>query len=151
MGTKVWDYYWCQFLLAESNWARLFFEFLQAADWNRCRYLQLIIGLRSGIAMKELGEGLKELKGIATPEEVPQYQIISTPGRFQRLSHQPKSILGLAFGPWHIWSRRLPCVGSVGKNMPNPEETWCSNQGRCLWVWGGCVGMRLVGGGEAPS
>jgi hypothetical protein len=36
---------------------------LLTADWDRCRYLQPSIGLRSG----SLCEGLKELKGMETP------------------------------------------------------------------------------------
>jgi hypothetical protein len=34
---------------------------------DRCKYSQPTIGLSPGIPMEELGEGLKELKGIATP------------------------------------------------------------------------------------
>jgi hypothetical protein len=48
--------------------------------------------------MEELGEGLKELKGIATPQKEQQYQISSQ--RAQRLSHQPKSIHGPVHDPW---------------------------------------------------
>ena len=42
-------------------------EALPAADWDRCRCLQPTIGLRLGTPIEELGEGLKELKGMATP------------------------------------------------------------------------------------
>jgi hypothetical protein len=36
-------------------------EALPAADWDKCRYLHTIIGLRTGSPMGELGEGLKKL------------------------------------------------------------------------------------------
>jgi hypothetical protein len=97
-------------------------EALSAADWDRCRYLQPTIGLRSGMTMKELGEGLKELKGIGTPyEESTQYQLTQTPQSSQRWNHQTKSIQGLVCGPWHICSRGLPCLASVGEDVPNPD------------------------------
>jgi hypothetical protein len=41
-------------------------EALPAPDRERCRYSQPTIGLSLSIPMEELGEGLKELKGIAT-------------------------------------------------------------------------------------
>jgi hypothetical protein len=40
---------------------------LPAPDQYRCRYSQPTIKLSLGISMGELGEGLKELKGIAAP------------------------------------------------------------------------------------
>jgi hypothetical protein len=40
-----------------------------ATNWDKCRYLQPTIGLRSGSNMEALGEGLKELKEVATPKE----------------------------------------------------------------------------------
>jgi hypothetical protein len=46
-----------------------------------------------GYLMEELGEGLKEMKGMTTPKEEQQYQSAWTPQKFQRLSHQPKSML----------------------------------------------------------
>jgi hypothetical protein len=44
-----------------------FWEALLEADWDRRRYLKLTIGLRLGTPKEELGEGLKELKGMVTP------------------------------------------------------------------------------------
>jgi hypothetical protein len=41
-------------------------ETAPAADWGRCKQ-QPTIGLKSETPMKELGEGLKELNGMATP------------------------------------------------------------------------------------
>jgi hypothetical protein len=38
-----------------------------AADRDRCTYLQPSIGVRSGIPVGKLGEGLKKLKGMAIP------------------------------------------------------------------------------------
>jgi hypothetical protein len=43
--------------------------------------------------MEELGEGLKELKGIAIQQEEQQCQLTQTPQSSQRLSHQPKNIM----------------------------------------------------------
>jgi hypothetical protein len=45
--------------------------------------------------MEELGKRLKALKEIATPQEDQQYLLTWTPGSSQRLSHQPKIIVGL--------------------------------------------------------
>ena len=39
---------------------------LPEADWDKHRYLQPTIGLRSGTHIEELGKGLKELRGIAS-------------------------------------------------------------------------------------
>lgn len=55
-------------------------EALPEADWERCRYPQPTIGLGLGIPMEELGERLKELKGIAIPQEDQQGQLTWTPG-----------------------------------------------------------------------
>jgi hypothetical protein len=64
-------------------------------SWTEtCRYLQPTIRLRSWTAVEELGVGLNGLKGMATPEEEQQCQLIWIPGSSQSLSHQPKSILG---------------------------------------------------------
>jgi hypothetical protein len=41
-------------------------EVLPASDSYRCRYSQSTIKLSSQTTMEELGEGVKELKGIAT-------------------------------------------------------------------------------------
>ena len=106
--TKSWHYYWGHVVCADRSLAWLF--------------LQPTIGLRSGMTMKELGEGLKELKGIGTPyEESTQYQLTQTPQSSQRWNHQTKSIQGLVCGPWHICSRGLSCLASVGEDVPNPD------------------------------
>jgi hypothetical protein len=47
---------------------------------------QPTIGLRLGTPMEELGEGLKELKGMSTPLEDQQYQL-TRPLRAQGLNH----------------------------------------------------------------
>lgn len=44
-----------------------------------------------GLLWKELGEGLKTLKGVETPQEDQPSQLTWTLGGSQRLSHQPKS------------------------------------------------------------
>jgi hypothetical protein len=54
------------------------------------------------------------------------------PWESRRLSHQPKSMNGLVWGPRHICSRELLCLASVGENVPNPVEDvpWCPRKGR---------------------
>jgi hypothetical protein len=42
-------------------------EGLPAPDQYRCRNSQSTVGLSPGLKIEELAEGLKELKGIATP------------------------------------------------------------------------------------
>ena len=42
-------------------------ETLPVPNCDRCRYFQPTIGLMLGTPMEELGEGLKELKEMATP------------------------------------------------------------------------------------
>jgi hypothetical protein len=54
--------------MGDRSLAWLFSERLYtAADCDRCKYPQPCIGLRSGTSMEELGQALKELKGMATP------------------------------------------------------------------------------------
>ena len=37
-------------------------------------------------------------------------------------------------GPWHIYSRGLPGLASVGEDVPNPQETWGPrDRGFLLW------------------
>jgi hypothetical protein len=47
-----------------------------------------IIGLRSGTPIKELGEGLKELKEVPWIDQ--ECELTQTSGSSQRLSHRPK-------------------------------------------------------------
>jgi hypothetical protein len=68
--------------------------------------------------MEELGEGLKELKGIVTPYAEQQYQL----ARPQRLNHQQKSIHGLVGCPHYICSRGLSGLASVGVDEIGPLE-----------------------------
>ena len=81
--------------------------------------IQPSIKLSLGTLMGELGEGLKELKGMATPLEDQQYQITWTSGSSQRLSHKPKSIHRLVLGPQSICSRELLCLASLGEDVLN--------------------------------
>jgi hypothetical protein len=62
--------------LVTGTWYAVSREVIEAPDQYRCRYLQYRcrylqpnIGLRQGTLVEELGEGLKELKVIATPQE----------------------------------------------------------------------------------
>ena len=52
----------------------------RTADRNRCTYAQPNIGKRSETLMEALGEGLKVLKWIGTPQEDQQSQLIWTQG-----------------------------------------------------------------------
>ena len=52
------------------------------------------IGLSTVTTMKDLGEGLKKLKGMATPKKDQHCQLILKFGSYQRLSYQPQSIQG---------------------------------------------------------
>ena len=49
-------------------------EAVPEPDQYKCRCMQLTIRLSTRTPMEELGEGLKELKGLATPQEEQQYQ-----------------------------------------------------------------------------
>jgi hypothetical protein len=73
--------------------------------------------------MKELGVGLKELKGIATPMGRTTISTNSDPSELLETENQPKSIHRLACGPQHIHKKGLPCLVSVGEDVPNPVET----------------------------
>jgi hypothetical protein len=73
-----------------------FWEFLWAADWDRCKYLHPTIKLKSGTPMEKLGGGLKELNVRVIPYDGQQSQLTQTPGGFQRVSHQPDSMHGLS-------------------------------------------------------
>ena len=58
-----------------------------------------------GNLMEELGEGLRDLEWIGTPQEDQQNQLTWTFVGSQRLNHQLKSIHGLDLSPMHICSR----------------------------------------------
>jgi hypothetical protein len=73
--------------------------------------------------VEELGEGLKALKGMGTPQEDQQNQLAWTSWGSQRLRHQSKSIYELDRGLQHTCSRGLPCLALVGEDVPNPAET----------------------------
>jgi hypothetical protein len=47
----------------------------------------------------------------------------SDPSELLRLSHQPKSIHGLAHGPRHICIKGMPCLASVEKDILNLTES----------------------------
>ena len=57
--------------------------------------------------MEELVERLKELKGLATPQEEQQYQPTRHPQSFQGVNHQPKSTHGGTYGSSCIFSREV--------------------------------------------
>ena len=75
-------------------------------------------------------------RGIRGPQrdvnltEIPTVWTNLDPWETHRLSHQPKSIQRLVQGSRHIWNRELPCVASVGEDVPNPAETWYTS------IWG---------------
>jgi hypothetical protein len=121
-------------------------EALLAADWDICRYFHSTIRLKSETSTKELEERLKELKGRVTPQEGQQFQLTWTPGGSQRLSHQPGSIHRLVRGPPHLYSTGLPGLTSVGKDVPNPQETWGLREGGWGWEEGEWGEELWVGG-----
>lgn len=86
----------------------------------------------SGAPMEVIGEGLKELKGIASHWESQQYQLTWTPKSSHWLSHQPKSIQGVFPAPFHFYSRGLPSLTSVGEDTSNHVETLCPREAECL-------------------
>ena len=63
---------------------------------------------KSGTPLEELGEGLKQLKGMSIPQGDQQCQLTWTP------EPQPKSIQGLIQAARHMCSRGMPWLASVG-------------------------------------
>jgi hypothetical protein len=96
--------------------------------------------------MEKLQEGLKKLKATETQEEDQQCQLTWTTGNKQRLCYQKKNICGLVPAPWHICSRGL---ASVGEDVPNPPETWCTTSQREGVSWkesyDGSLGADSIG------
>jgi hypothetical protein len=72
--------------------------------------------------MEELGEGLKELKGFATPQEEQQYQQTRPPQNSKELNHQPKNTHRGSRGPSHKCSRGLPYLASMGGKAFGPVK-----------------------------
>jgi hypothetical protein len=101
------------------------------ADCSICRYLHPTIRL-SGTPMVMLAEGVKELKRRATAYKDQHSQIIQNSGSSHTLRHQPGSIQELVLGWWHIYSRELPGLPSVGEDGVNPGESWGPREGRVL-------------------
>ena len=134
LGMRSWHSHWYYVVLVDRSRTCLSSEIPNQRLTKRCRYLQPSVGLRSGTPIKDLGGGLKELKGIATPEEGQQCQQTWTPDISQRLSHKPKTIHGLTWDPWHICNRELSCLATVREAMSNSVETWCSKEGECSRV-----------------
>ena len=82
------------------------------SSWLKKIQVPMNIRWKSGILVEELGERLKQLKGMITPQEDQQYQLTWTPWSFQSLTHQPKSIHWLVWGPRYICGRGLPYLVS---------------------------------------
>ena len=61
--------------------------------------------------------------------------------------HQPKNLHALGQGPWNIYSRGLPCLSSVGKDVSNPIETWYSREGAFQRLRAGHRRGRTLRGG----
>jgi hypothetical protein len=53
----------------------------------------------------------------------------------QNLIHQPKCTYGLVCGPWHMCSRGLPCLSSVGEVKINSVKTLCTRGEDVGWWW----------------
>jgi hypothetical protein len=105
---------------------------LPEPDQYRGRCWQLTIALSTGTPMEELVEGLKEVKGIATPQEGQQYQLTRPPPQsFQGLNNQEKCTHGGTHGSSYICSRGWPCLTSMAGEAFDPMEVRCSNIGGC--------------------
>jgi hypothetical protein len=55
---------------------------------------------------------------------------------------------GLIYGPQHLCNRGLPCLASVGEDVPNLVETSCPRKGGCRM--GGWMRVGMGQGGEHP-
>jgi hypothetical protein len=84
--------------------------------------LQPTIGLSTGTPIKELGEGLIELKGFCNLIGRITVSNNQTPQSSQGLNNQPKSIHGVTHGPSHICRRGCPCQASKGKEALDPVK-----------------------------
>jgi len=80
-------------------------------------------------------EKLEEAKEEANPIGGPAVSINPDPWDLSALHHQPGSIHQLIRGPWHIYSRGLPSLGSVREDAPNPQETEGPRKFRGLAGW----------------
>lgn len=123
-----------------------------AVERNKCRVPLPHTGLSFGNIMKELRKGLRDLKGIETPQEYQQSQLTWTFSISQTLKHQLKSKHGPR--PWllsHVTHEPLglhagypitgagaipnsvawllPWLTSVGEDMLIPAETSCGKVG----------------------
>ena len=78
---------------------------LPAPHQSRCGCSQPTIGLSLGIPMEKLGEGLKELKGFATPYENQQYQLTGPLRALHKLVAKPHCWRQHLYKSW-TWRRR---------------------------------------------
>ena len=88
-------------------------EDLPAADYERSKYLHAIIGLKSGTTIVELGEGLKNLKGLKKLNRIHQQSQLTR--KLTETELRIWSIQELAQGLWQKYRRGLPCLTSVGE------------------------------------
>jgi hypothetical protein len=103
---------------------------LPGPDYYKSRYSQSDIRLSRGNPMEELGEGLKELKSIASLGR----RTLSTnwtPQSSHGLNHQSKSTHGGTHGSGCLCSRGWPYLASMGGEALGPVESWCPSIGRC--------------------
>jgi hypothetical protein len=129
---------WCAYRREPGT--AVLWEALPAAHGDRSRYLHPTIGLKLGTPMVELGEG--SFRG-----EQPHRKSSSL--NWPRSQGAPRDgaanqeHTGLVRGPWHIYSRGLSGLASVGEDELNPSETWGAKEGGGL----GCVWHPLGGQG----
>jgi hypothetical protein len=97
-------------------------------DWSRCRYPQPSIGWRPGTLEKELGEELKSLKEMVMCSKI---NIVNTLDLWELPDTEwpTEEHTRADLGPPNICSRGLPCLASVGDDMSNSVETWCTRVG----------------------
>jgi len=99
-------------------------ESLRAADWDRSRYLHpnhwTEVGDPYGWIRGRVEETERESDLIGRPA------VSTNPDPRELWDTEPptRSIEGLVWSPWHICSRGLLHLTSVGEDVLNPWETW---------------------------
>jgi hypothetical protein len=120
-GSKTWHYYWCCVVLTDRSLTWLSCErHNKHMTWDRCRYLHLTIGLKSGIPVVELGKDWKKLRRRVTPAALTNLD----PWDLLRHWATDQAAFRTFWGPWNIYSRVLSTLTTVGEEASNTWETW---------------------------
>jgi hypothetical protein len=89
-----------------------------------------------GILLEELGEGLKELNGIATPYEEQQYQLTGPPRVPREYTTNQRVYIRCVHGSHYTCSRGLPLSVMNGRG-----DNWSC--GGCCPIEGDAGGLSL--------